>query len=143
MLSRARTPWRPLLGVLLVVLGVFCAGPATALAGPAGATAPAAAVPAVTVPVAPPAAADDVPLAQEPDGHGVPGCGKGGRQDADHVPGTPARSGAAYELLPALYDAHAAPGAWGVDQAVLATAPGRAPPALDPPSPIDLSILRV
>ncbi|MEV5978983.1 hypothetical protein [Streptomyces sp. NPDC052114] len=136
MLSRARTPWRPLLGVLLVVLGVFCAGPATAVAGPSGAVAP-----AVTVPVAP--AGDDAPLAQEPDGHGVPGCGKGGRQDADHVPGTPARSGASYELLPALYDAHAAPGAWGVDQAVLAMAPGRAPPALDPPSPIDLSILRV
>ncbi|MEU8958719.1 hypothetical protein AB0C93_30995 [Streptomyces sp. NPDC048518] len=72
-----------------------------------------------------------------------PGCGKGSPQDADHVPGTPARTGAAQELLPALYDAHAATGACGVGRPVLSPAPGRAPPALDPPSPMDLSVLRV
>lgn len=73
----------------------------------------------------------------------APGCGKGSPQDADHVPGTPARIGAPQELLPALYDAHAATGACGVGRPVLSMAPGRAPPALDPPSPIDLSVLRV
>ncbi|MFE0176790.1 hypothetical protein ACFWZ2_31230 [Streptomyces sp. NPDC059002] len=134
MLSRARTTWCPLVGVLLVMLGVFCGGPATAAAGSVARTAAVAAVSQ---------AGADVPVAQESDGAGVPGCGKGGRQDADHVPATPARSGTSYELLPALYDAHAAPGAWGVDQAVLTMAPGRAPPALDPPSPMDLSVLRV
>ncbi|MFJ2771718.1 hypothetical protein [Streptomyces sp. NPDC087300] len=141
MLSRARTTWCPLVGVLLVVLGVFCAGPATASAGATGASGPLRA--AELVVSAAPVPAADAPRAQEPDGAGVPGCGKGGGQDADHVPGTPARSGASYELLPALYDAHAASGAWGVDQAVLSMAPGRAPPALTPPSPLDLSILRV
>ncbi|MEV7197498.1 hypothetical protein AB0N81_37750 [Streptomyces sp. NPDC093510] len=124
MLSRARTPWCPLVAVLLVVLGLLCGGPSTAGAGPAE---PSAVVTAVVTATA----------------GATPGCGKGSPQDADHVPGTPARSGSSYELLPALYDAHAATGACAVDHVVTPPLPGRAPPALDPPSPMELSVLRV
>ncbi|MFK4069645.1 hypothetical protein [Streptomyces sp. NPDC029674] len=123
MSSRARTPWHPwcpLVAALLVVLGLLCGGTATAAADPAGTST------AVTV-----------------NAGGTPGCGKGSPQDADHVPGTPARSGTSYELLPALYDAHAATGACGAGQVVLPLSPVRAPPALDPPSPMELSVLRV
>ncbi|MEU6123267.1 hypothetical protein [Streptomyces sp. NPDC047123] len=130
MLSRAR-PCSPLVAVLLVVLGLLCGGPATAAPGP-GAGQRAVAVRAA-----------EQPVARDADGQGAPGCGRGSPQDADHVPGTPARPGTSAELLPALYDAHTAPGACGADQAVPALGPGRAPPALDPPSPVDLSVLRV
>ncbi|MET8690570.1 hypothetical protein ABZV77_40835 [Streptomyces sp. NPDC004732] len=133
MLSRARTPWCPLVAVLLVVfgaLGALCGGSAAAatasVPGPDS---------AVTAQVSAEAPADA--------SAGRPGCGKGSPEDADHVPGTPARSGTSYEVLPALYDAHAATGAWGADQLVPSAAPGRAPPAFDPPSPMDLSVLRV
>ncbi|MEV8020421.1 hypothetical protein AB0O76_29620 [Streptomyces sp. NPDC086554] len=120
MLSRVRTRWCPLLAVLLVVLGGFCA-------------------PAVAAqPVAKPVAA-----VQANDSAGAPGCGKGGQQDAGQGPAAPARSSSAYELLPALHQAHAASGAWGADQTVLSLTPERGPPPLAPPSPIDLSILRV
>lgn len=124
--ARTRTPWSPLAVVFLVVLGLgmFC-GPAAAAQQPVAG--------AMKV-LASPSAADT---------QGSPGCGKGTDRDADQPPGTPQRPGAAYELLPALHDARAAGGSWGADQAVLLVAPGRAPPALTPPSPIDLSILRV
>ncbi|WP_371528352.1 hypothetical protein OG302_22155 [Streptomyces sp. NBC_01283] len=74
---------------------------------------------------------------------GVPGCGKGGQQDAGQAPAAPPRSTSAYELLPALHQAHAASGAWGVGQTVPALTPERGPPPLTPPSPVDLSVLRV
>lgn len=120
MLSRARASWCPLLGVLLVVLGSFCA-------------------PAVA---AEPAAKPVVSVQAEPSSGG-PGCGKGTRQDAGQVPAAPPRSTSAYELLPALHQAHAASGAWGAGQTVPPLMPERGPPPLAPPSPIDLSILRV
>ncbi|MEV0255187.1 hypothetical protein AB0H82_13115 [Streptomyces sp. NPDC050732] len=123
--TRTRAPWSPLAVVFLVVLGLgmFC-GPASAAQQPVAE--PAGAVAAVAA-----------------DTQGPPGCGKGADRDADQAPGTPQRPGAAYELLPALYDARAGSGSWGADQAVLLETPGRAPPALTPPSPIDLSVLRV
>ncbi|MEV6758353.1 hypothetical protein [Streptomyces sp. NPDC051214] len=124
MSSRTRLSWCPLLGVLLIVLGAFC-GPA-AVASAASAQQSRAAATAVV---------------HETDS--VPGCGKGGQQDGGSGPVAPPRPSSAHELLPALYEAHAATGAWGGDQAVLTVAPGRAPPALAPPSPIELSVLRV
>ncbi|MFI6092538.1 hypothetical protein [Streptomyces sp. NPDC051218] len=120
MSSRARASWCPLLGVLLVVLGAFCA--------PAVAAEPVA-KPTVSV--------------QADASAGAPGCGKGGQQDAGQVPAAPPRSSSAYELLPALHQAHAASGAWGLGQTVPALTPERGPPPLAPPTPIDLSILRV
>ncbi|MFH8608389.1 hypothetical protein ACH4D5_12975 [Streptomyces sp. NPDC018029] len=130
--ARTRTPWSPLAVVFLVVLGLgmFC-GPAAAAQQP---VARAAGVAGAVEVFASPSAAD---------AQGSPGCGKGTDRDADQPPGTPQRPGTAYELLPALYDTRAAGGSWGADQAVLLVTPGRAPPALTPPSPIDLSILRV
>ncbi|MEU5685077.1 hypothetical protein [Streptomyces venezuelae] len=129
--TRTRTTWSPLAVVFLVVLGLgmFC-GPAAAAQQPV-----ATAVEAT--------AAAEAFAAQAADVQGSPGCGKGTDRDADQTPGTPQRPGTAYELLPALHDTRAASGSWGADQAVLLVAPGRAPPALTPPSPIDLSILRV
>ncbi|MFF1699260.1 hypothetical protein ACFVXC_37470 [Streptomyces sp. NPDC058257] len=124
MLSRARLSWCPLLGVLLVVLGAFCA-PA-AIASTASAQQPRAAV-----------------TSSVHEADSVPGCGKGGQRDDGGRPAAPPRPSSAHELLPALYEAHAATGTWGADQAVLAVTPGRAPPALAPPSPIELSVLRV
>ncbi|GAA3112053.1 hypothetical protein ACFQ0X_23410 [Streptomyces rectiviolaceus] len=124
MSSRSRLSWCPLLGVLLVVLGAFC-GPA-AVASTASAQQSRAAATA---------------FVHETDS--VPGCGKGSQQDSGGRPASPPRPGSAHELLPALYEAHAATGSWGADQAVLSVSPGRAPPALAPPSPIELSVLRV
>ncbi|MFG2498163.1 hypothetical protein ACGFSB_08080 [Streptomyces sp. NPDC048441] len=124
MSSRARLSWCPLFGVLLVVLGVLC-GPA-AVASTASAQQPRAATTA---------------FVHEFDS--VPGCGKGGQQDSGGRPVAPPRPSSAHELLPALYEAHTETRSWGADQAVLAVAPGRAPPALAPPSPMELSVLRV
>ncbi|WP_306335484.1 hypothetical protein [Streptomyces sp. KL118A] len=132
--TRTRTTWSPLAVVFLVVLGLgmFC-GPAAAAQQPVAKAVEATAA----------TAAAEVFAAQAADVQGSPGCGKGTDRDADQPPGTPQRPGTAYELLPALHDTRAASGSWGADQAVLLVAPGRAPPALTPPSPIDLSILRV
>ncbi|MGW6275236.1 hypothetical protein [Streptomyces sp. NPDC055060] len=121
MSSRPRLSWCPLLGVLLVVLGAFC--------GPAVAAEPPAAKPKVSV--------------QTEMSAGVPGCGEDGQQDAGQAPSAPPRSSSAYELLPALHQAHAAAGAWGAGQTVPVLTPERGPPPLTPPSPMDLSILRV
>ncbi|WP_051820067.1 hypothetical protein [Streptomyces sp. NRRL S-920] len=119
MLSRARTAWCPLVAVLLVVLGGLC-GPAVADAG-----APVSAV------------------AHAAERHDGPGCGKGGQGDAGQSPVSPPRSSSAHDLLPALYEAHGASGCWSGDQAVLDVTPVRGPPPLAPPSPVDLSVLRV
>ncbi|MBT2369453.1 hypothetical protein J7E88_30285 [Streptomyces sp. ISL-10] len=73
------------------------------------------------------------------------GCGKrtGGEGSGAH-PGVPPRGGSAYELLPALHQAHGPAGSALVcDQAVPAVTPLRGPPPLAPPSAVDLSVLRV
>ncbi|WP_405658133.1 hypothetical protein [Streptomyces sp. RK9] len=77
------------------------------------------------------------------EGQGVPGCGQGGDKGDVQRPAAPPRSPSSYELLPALYDTRPAAGSWIADQAVRTVSPGRAPPPLVPPSPIDLSVLRV
>ncbi|MEU4797228.1 hypothetical protein [Streptomyces sp. NPDC023327] len=132
MLSGTRTPWGPLLGVLLVVLGVCC-GPARA-AEPA--TKPA------TKPVAKPVAEQTVTV-RAGESTGVPGCGQGSRRETGQPPAAPPRPTSAYELLPALHEAHAASGGWGAEQTVPSPGPERGPPPLAPPSPLALSILRV
>lgn len=74
----------------------------------------------------------------------APGCGKGVRyEDSGTRPATPPRGGSSYELLPALHDAHGASGSWCQDGTTLDIPPERGPPPLAPPSPVDLSILRV
>ncbi|NUL04090.1 hypothetical protein HRW07_12760 [Streptomyces lunaelactis] len=74
----------------------------------------------------------------------APGCGKGAPdQDRGAHPGTPPRGGTSYELLPALYDAHGASASRCQDGTTLDITPERGPPPLVPPSPVDLSILRV
>ncbi|MFD5098744.1 hypothetical protein [Streptomyces albidochromogenes] len=59
------------------------------------------------------------------------------------VPVAPPRGGAAYELPATLCAARAGGGAWGPEDLVPHRAPGHLPPPLDPPTPEDLSILRV
>ncbi|GHC87717.1 hypothetical protein GCM10010349_74510 [Streptomyces flavofungini] len=159
MWSRARLAWCPLVGVLVVVLGlgVLCGSAgaagsgAGARAGAFGYAVDARAGAADALAGAPEgqvaAAAGQVfaagvqALAEE--GHGVPGCGRGGEKGDGQRPAAPPRSPSSYELLPALYDTRAAAVAWICDPAVLTVSPGRAPPALVPPSPMDLSVLRV
>ncbi|QEU93346.1 hypothetical protein CP970_22640 [Streptomyces kanamyceticus] len=121
------------MGVLLVVLGLFCA-PAAA----ARAAGPTAVVAKESLPTRSAAAE-----AQALEGREAPGCGKGGQHDAEQRPASPPRPSSAYELLPALVQAHGTSGSWGEDQAVLGLNPVRGPPELEPPSPVDLSILRV
>lgn len=128
MSSRARTLWSPLAGVLLTVLGLFCAPAAAAGQQPAERTA------------TPMASATVTPVA---DGHEQPGCGKGAQGDGEQGPAAPPRTNSPHELLPALCQAHGTAGSWGADQAVLDLTPVRGPPELVPLSPGDLSVLRV
>ncbi|MFD6432793.1 hypothetical protein [Streptomyces venezuelae] len=135
MSSRARTLWSPLTGVLLIVLGLFCAPAAASAQQPAERTVERAATAA--------AATAPVSVAPAADGHEQPGCGKGAQGDGEQGPAAPPRTNSPHELLPALCQAHGATGSWGADQAVLDLAPVRGPPELVPLSPGDLSVLRV
>ncbi|WP_228983291.1 hypothetical protein [Streptomyces sp. DH12] len=78
-------------------------------------------------------------------GAGTPGCDDGSRSgDGGLAPATLPRGPSAGELLPAPYDARGAvPAAGSAAGQPAGTTPGRAPPGLVPPSPMDLSILRV
>ncbi|MEE1754148.1 hypothetical protein [Streptomyces sp. SP18CS02] len=73
-----------------------------------------------------------------------PGCGEDSSSEAGGLrPAAPPRSATSCELLPALYDARVASGAWAPDGTIVDVRPERAPPPLAAPSPVDLSILRV
>ncbi|MGA4960451.1 hypothetical protein [Streptomyces lavendulocolor] len=72
----------------------------------------------------------------------VPGCGSSD-DDGGLSPALPPRSGSLGELLSAPPVARAAAGTWGADAAAPGVRPERGPPPLVPPSPLDLSILRV
>ncbi|MCI3931630.1 hypothetical protein [Streptomyces sp. AN091965] len=125
MLSRVRTPWCPLVAVLLVVLGAFC--------GPAFADRP-----------APPVERAAHVFVQETDGRGVPGCGRSDASDLGQRPAVPPRQGPGCELPPSAYAARVVDyDSWGSEPAVRAVASLRGPPPLTPPSPVDLSVLRV
>ncbi|MFF3326014.1 hypothetical protein [Streptomyces sp. NPDC002889] len=108
-----------LLGMLLALL-VGSTTPATASAGP-------------------------LPIVGMSDPVQAPGCGKGASDDGNGAdPATPVRGGSVCELLPAPHTGHGAPGsAWGLAEPVRAPVPDRGPPPLAPPSPVDLSVLRV
>ncbi|MFI1937808.1 hypothetical protein ACH44C_11520 [Streptomyces purpureus] len=77
------------------------------------------------------------------DHHQVPGCGKSAPDGGGARPATPPRAGSSAELLPALHDTRGAAGAWGADAPIRSLLPGHESPELVPPSPVDLSILRV
>lgn len=89
-------------------------------------------------------AAADAPAAASPGDGRSPGCRDGSRPDGGVVPATPPRGQTPGGPLPAAHDARgaAAPAGCGAWEPA-ATGPKRAPPALAPPSPMDLSILRV
>ncbi|CAL9485294.1 hypothetical protein [Streptomyces sp. enrichment culture] len=74
-----------------------------------------------------------------------PGCrGDSRADDGGLAPAAPPRGLTAGDLLPAPHDARGAFGCAGwTPREPGATGPGRAPPPLAPPSPMDLSILRV
>lgn len=115
--------------------------PRVAVAARPGTAVPAAAVASrVAVPVpAAVASPGGYPAGEQPS----PGCGEGSG-DGGMGPAVPPRGSAAHELLPALpAAAQGAAGCPAADGAALDLAPGRAPPALAAPGPIDLSVLRV
>ncbi|MFF5974831.1 hypothetical protein ACFY7C_25280 [Streptomyces sp. NPDC012769] len=73
-----------------------------------------------------------------------PGCGQGhGGDEGAAGPAVPPRSHGFGELLPVPAADRAPWGCWGGDQDVRETAPGPSPPERVPPSPMELSILRV
>ncbi|WJV47740.1 hypothetical protein [Streptomyces flavofungini] len=148
MWSRARLAWRLLVGVLVVVLGVgvLCgsagAAGATGVSGATGVPGAMGVPGAVVSSGAVSAGGTEAPVFVA-ERQGVPGCGQGGDKGDVQRPAAPPRSPTSYELLPALYDTRAGTCSWVADQAFLILSPGRAPPALVPPSPMDLSVLRV
>lgn len=72
------------------------------------------------------------------------GCGEGHLRDEGAAgPVVPPRPNGFGELLPALAGTRAAGGEWGAAVDVPDPAPGPEPPELVPPSPVELSILRV
>ncbi|MER7517022.1 hypothetical protein [Streptomyces sp. NPDC126499] len=77
-------------------------------------------------------------------GSANPGCGEGhGGDEGAAGPAVPPRSHGLGELLSALAADRSSCGGWGGDADVRETVPGPAPPGLVPPSPVELSILRV
>ncbi|WP_157839187.1 hypothetical protein [Streptomyces flavidovirens] len=116
------------------VAGAAVAG--AAVAGAAVGEAPVAEVPVATA-TATAMAAATAPASDEP------GCRESHRDGMANTPATPPRGGAAYELMPALHEARAGAGSWGADALAPRPSPEHRPPPLSPPTPIDLSILRV
>ncbi|GAA2790239.1 hypothetical protein [Streptomyces showdoensis] len=89
----------------------------------------------------PPVAGPPVAGAPAP---GAPGCGQGHPADEGAAgPVVPPRSHGFGELLPALLGARGGCATWAVDEGPAEATRGREPPALVPPSPVELSILRV
>ncbi|MFI1014704.1 hypothetical protein [Streptomyces sp. NPDC020965] len=74
----------------------------------------------------------------------TPGCGRGGPDDDRGAqPSVPPRGGTAYELAPVAPAAHDVTAGPLRALAVPGITPDRGPPPLDPPTPMDLSVLRV
>lgn len=136
--------WRRVLAVVAALTAVLTGvllGTGTGGAADTGRTV--AVADSVTV-AAPAGAVVPTAVAAPADGRQAPGCDDGSGDDGGLSPATPPRGSSAYELLPALQtSAHGASGCWAVHGAVLDLAPGRAPPPVAAPSPIDLSVLRV
>ncbi|MEV4944630.1 hypothetical protein [Streptomyces sp. NPDC053755] len=73
----------------------------------------------------------------------APGCDQGPSADGSARPVTPPRPTGFGDLLPALTRARPADGGWCAEQDARDLPSGPAPPELVPPSPVELSILRV
>ncbi|MGX1882530.1 hypothetical protein [Streptomyces sp. NPDC055287] len=137
-------PCRVLLGMLVAVAVAVAVTIAAAVPLPVTGTGPgagggppaaeAAAVSAATTPTAVASASTETP---------EPGCRERHRDGVGTEPVAPPRGGAAYELLPALFDSGASADSWGADCVTPHFAPGHRPPPLDPPTPMDLSVMRV
>ncbi|WP_411070661.1 hypothetical protein [Streptomyces sp. cmx-4-25] len=120
--TRAPAAFAALLGLVLGLLVWGVAGERT--------TSAASVAPVVSVVSAPGAA--------------VPGCDPGRPAEAGaDGPVVPPRAHGFTELLPALAADRAPGGVRAVDAAGREPAPGREPPELVPPSPVELSVLRV
>ncbi|MER7947196.1 hypothetical protein ABTY59_07365 [Streptomyces sp. NPDC096079] len=76
-------------------------------------------------------------------GAAVPGCDPGPADEGASGPVVPPRAHGFAELLPALAADRVAPGTRQQDPGAPAVPPGREPPARVPPSPVELSVLRV
>lgn len=74
---------------------------------------------------------------------GVPGCDPEQRHDQDGRQGVPSRGTSAHELLAPLAHEHGHAAVTVLDGAVPPAPAGRGPPPNDPPSPVELSVLRV
>ncbi|MFI8824040.1 hypothetical protein [Streptomyces sp. NPDC053431] len=73
-----------------------------------------------------------------------PGCDRGhGGAEGAAAPAVPPRPHGFGDLLPAPAGARTPCGGWGAEQDAAEAPPGPEPPALAPPSPVELSILRV
>ncbi|MEU4272344.1 hypothetical protein [Streptomyces sp. NPDC026092] len=121
-MSRTARALAALAALVSVVLGVLVCGAGTAVA-------------------APPASEAVVAVVGSGD---APGCGQSHAVDGAARPATPPRPNGFGELLPTLAaERTAGAGSWGCDQAIRALLPGPEPPELVPPSPVELSILRV
>ncbi|MEV5610687.1 hypothetical protein [Streptomyces sp. NPDC052225] len=73
----------------------------------------------------------------------TPGCDPQQHQAPDSRQGVPSRGTSAHELLAPLVYAHGHGATAVFDSAIPPTPAGRGPPPLDPPSPVELSVLRV
>ncbi|MFE1232215.1 hypothetical protein [Streptomyces sp. NPDC058745] len=142
-MSRTARALAALAALVGLVLGALAcgAGPAAAVTAPAAAAPAEAAGPAASTPGAPSAAVTDAPVATA-GGGASPGCGERHAVDGAALPAAPPRPAGLGELLSLLAGARAA-GGWGADQVVRDLPPGPEPPELVPPSPVELSILRV
>ncbi|MFF5934811.1 hypothetical protein [Streptomyces sp. NPDC012508] len=118
-MSRTVRAFAALAALVGVVLGMLGCGAGTAVASLPEAAAPVAA------------------------GSVTPGCGQGHAVDGAARPATPPRPNGFGELLPTLAGERAAGGVCGADQVIRELLPGPEPPELVPPSPVELSILRV
>ncbi|MFD0369522.1 hypothetical protein [Streptomyces sp. NPDC127114] len=91
--------------------------------------------------------AGDAPVAATapaPTAPAGPGCGQGhGEEEGAATPAVPPRPHGFGELLPALAGERTPCGGWGADQDLADAVPGPEPPELVPPSPVELSVLRV
>ncbi|MER7956820.1 hypothetical protein [Streptomyces sp. NPDC096030] len=136
---RALAALAALMGVVFGLL-VCGAGTASASAGPAVGPAGPAVGPA-GAPAVPGGSEAAVPA--DAGAGRVPGCGEGHTTDGAARPATPPRPNGFGELLPTLAGERAAGGFCGADQVIRELLPGPEPPELVPPSPVELSILRV
>ncbi|MFE5614983.1 hypothetical protein [Streptomyces sp. NPDC056524] len=138
---RALAALAALMGVVFGLLVCGAGTGSTAVAGPVAGASEAVHADAAAAGAAEAGAA--VAGAAEAGAGRVPGCGEGHTADGAARPATPPRPNGFGELLPTLAGERAAGGFCGADQVIRELLPGPEPPELVPPSPVELSILRV